>query len=99
MQARIHTITNENGTVTIHGSRMDNVVVKTRINKFENVNVIYYTVENRVTQETVSYVHIETMPNTLAKNIIPFLYEQLAHYNKSVWYVSYNDTVDYIYYV
>ncbi len=98
MQAPIHTLRNENGTITINASRMQNVTVKTRVNRFENVTCIYYTVTNTITGESASYAHIETMPNTLTKNTVAFMYEKLAWYTNNAWYVSYNDTVDFIYY-
>ena len=96
----VHTASNQNGTLTISAQRMDNVTVKTRMNKFVNVNVIYYTVTNNMNNESATYVHIETMPNSLTRNMLSFIHERLDGYARAnVWYVSYNDTVDYIYYV
>jgi hypothetical protein len=98
MQAPIHTITNETGSIKIHASRMQNVTVKTRGNKFENVTCIYYTVTNVLTGESASYAHIEMTPNTLTQNVVAFMYEKLAWYTNNAWYISHSDTVDYIYY-
>jgi len=96
----VHTMTNTNGTLTIKAQRMDGVYVRTRMNKFSNVNVIYYTVTNNNNGESATYVHIETMPNTLTRNMVAFIYDRFASYEASNrWYVSHNDIVDYIYYV
>jgi hypothetical protein len=95
----VHTATNSNGTLTITAQRMDGVTVKTRMNKFTNVNVIYYTVTNNMNDESATYVHIETMPNTLTRNMLSFIHERLDGYARiNQWYISRNDVVDYIYY-
>ena len=93
MQAPIHTLRNENNTVTVSGSRLSNVTVKTMFNTFKNVDCFYYTVTNHVNNDTVSYAHIEVTPNTLSRNVVPFLFEQLAWYSKNSWRVSYGDAV------
>lgn len=95
----VHTMTNTNGTLTITAQRMDNVTVRTRMNRFTNVNVIYYTVTNNNNDESATYVQIETMPNSLTRNVVAFTYDMLSSYERmNRWFISYGDVVDYIYY-
>ena len=93
MIAPIHTLRNENNTVSISGSRLSNVTVKTMFNTFRNVDCFYYTATNHITGESATYAHIEVTPNTLPNNVVPFLFERLAWYNANNWRVSYGDTV------
>ena len=94
MIAPIHTLANELGTVKISGSRLENVTVKNAFGRtFSNVTTFYYTATNLVTGETATYAHLEIMPGTLERNIVPFLFEKLAWYNKNGWYVSYGDVI------
>lgn len=93
MIAPIHTLTNTQGTVKISGSRLSNVTVKTVFNTFKNVDCFYYTVTNLLSGESASYAHIEVTPNTLGRNVVPFLFERLEGLTRDGWRVSYGDTV------
>jgi DUF4097 and DUF4098 domain-containing protein YvlB len=94
MLAQVHTIHSSNGSLTIHASRLENVNLKTASgNTFRNATCIYYTVVNHVNGIVATYAEMETMPNTLTRNVVSFMYEKMQRYMTREWFTSYGDIV------